>query len=66
VRFFNCGGTPMTLSGGDDLLQHRGIRGKVRHDSVEVEEATQMELTKVGERRWRWLRFSVKSAAALW
>jgi hypothetical protein len=51
ARFFNGGDTPMTLGGGGDLLQHRGIKGKVRRGSVEVEDAARMELTEVGERR---------------
>jgi hypothetical protein len=48
VRFFNGGGTPVTLDGGGDLLRHRGIRGEVRRGSVEIEEAARVELTEVG------------------
>jgi hypothetical protein len=53
----------VTLGDGGDLLQHRVIRGKVRHGSVEVEEVARMELTEVGERRR--LQFHAK-LAALW
>jgi hypothetical protein len=53
VRFFNGSGTPVTLDGGGDLLQHQGIRGEVRSCSVEIEEAARVELSEVGERWWR-------------
>jgi hypothetical protein len=52
----------VTLDGGGDLLQHGGIGGKVRRGLVIVEEVAHMELTKVGERRWRRLQFHMKPA----
>jgi hypothetical protein len=57
VKFFHGGGTPVTLGGGGDLLQHQGIMGEVRRGSVKVEEAVWVELTEVGEGWWWRLRF---------
>jgi hypothetical protein len=40
VVFPISGGAPMTLSGGDDLLQHRSRRGKVRRGPSEELDAS--------------------------
>jgi hypothetical protein len=50
-------GTPMTLGGGDDLLQHRSRRGKVRRGPSVEEKVAQRELTEGGGWRRRFAQF---------